>query len=243
MLFGGLMMEDIKLKEAVKSIMDSIFSEKEEADRQRMTEEALTKSTATIDSLTSALSAKKDECKDLEDKYTTTMASIEELEAKIAEYEATAAQLVTVTEELNSVKAKLETVTADHEAVVAELATAKASLDEIESLKVAEVRYEELKEASLAYKDKDKQVAKIKGMTEEEYASYKSELLDIKELLAGKEESSTPPATAPLANVDKTTASIAMVVEDAPESLVSKYSKLGSALASMVSKETNELKK
>jgi len=53
-------MDDDKLRDTVKAIIDGIFSEKEEEARQRMTEEAITKSTSTINDLTQALAEQKE---------------------------------------------------------------------------------------------------------------------------------------------------------------------------------------
>jgi predicted transcriptional regulator len=69
---------DEKLTQEIKAMVDSFFSEKEEAEVRRKTEEALQKSADTISELTAALEDKSSESEEL-------AAKVAELETQIAE--------------------------------------------------------------------------------------------------------------------------------------------------------------
>ena len=90
-------MED-KLKQDVEAIVKLIFSEKEEADVRKKTEEALHTSAATIDELTDTLEAKNSE--------------VAELETKVADFEskttAMESELEAARKEAEDFKSKLE---------------------------------------------------------------------------------------------------------------------------------------
>ena len=249
-------MDEKQLRDAVQAIVAGIFSEKEEADRQRMTEEAITKSTSTINDLTKALAEQKDLFTDLEVKYNDALASIEEKEAamvtsedegkKVAEELAAAKEELTSTKEaFEKVKSDFEALTASNEEVVKELDGLKATMAEIEAAKVAEERYTVLESDGVAYKDKDKQIAKIKGMSEEDFASYKEELLAIKEAIsdnkgtaAGSDDDKDDNKVA-LANVAKGSASTTAVSPElkVKDDIMVKYQKLGEAMAAAMKKD------
>jgi chromosome segregation ATPase len=252
-------MDDKQLRDTVKVIIDSIFSEKEEADRQKMTEEAITKSTSTINDLTQALAEQKDAFAALETKHNEFVETVATQETTILTLEESKQA---VEEELATIKTELETAKAEHATFVAtteeslsELATLKSEMAEIESAKVAEDRFVALEEAGISYKDKEKQVAKIKDMTEEAFESYKEELLAIKEALMDSTAAVVPtepvePVVEPvegasdtpkvaLANVaKKTAATITHNTElSTADDIVAKYQKLGQAMAAAIKKD------
>jgi chromosome segregation ATPase len=146
---------DEKLRKDVEAVVAKIFSEKEEAEIRRQTEEALSKSAATIDDLTTALEAKNTE--------------VEELEAKFSESE----------EKANNLQTELE-------AAQTEVGNAKNKLEEAEKIveemrkdKATELRMAELAEAGIV-SDKEAQASKIRDMSDEDFASYKGELVSLR---------------------------------------------------------------
>lgn len=252
-------MDDKQLRDTVKAIIDGIFSEKEEEARQRMTEEAITKSTSTINELTQALLEQKGSYSSLEEKYNEALETATEQEAKLSAMEAdkqkTEEELATIKEELTTVKTNFDSLSESSEASLKELSELKEVMAEIERAKVAEVRYAALAEIGVAYTDKDKQISKIKAMTEEAFESYKEELLAIKEALTAATKPVEEPATegaskieeppaddenkVALANIDKRIALSAAFNNElkAKEDILVKYQKLGQAMAARVKKE------
>ena len=239
-------MEKEQMRTEVRAMVDNLFSEKEESEIRKKTGIALEKSATTISDLTSTL----------EDK----VAEMAELETKVSESEGS----------IQSLKKELE---AAHE----ELETSKTSLKEKEDLiedmdkaKAAEKRMSELESAGVARIEKSTQLEKIKEMSEEDFKSYKEELVSVreaveKELISAnkdlndkkekEEESKKEEAlkkeetekaekekTDKTDKIDKTepanitpgqAAMAAMNMEYTPDSnLMSKYAKLGEALAS-----------
>lgn len=242
-------MEKEQMRTQVRAMVDDLFSEKEESEVREKTVIALEKSANTISDLTSTL----------EDK----VAEMAELETKVSESE----------ESIQSLKKELE---AAHE----ELETSKTSLKEKEGLiedmnkaKAAEKRMSELESAGVARVEKSTQFEKVKEMSEEDFKSYKEELVSVreaveKELISAnkdlndkkekeeeskkeealkKEEELKREEDAKIKEgktdkIDKTepanitpgqAAMAAMNMEYTPDSnLMSKYAKLGEALAS-----------
>lgn len=248
-------MDDKQLRDAVKSIIDGIFSEKEEEARQRMTEEAITKSTATINDLTQALEGQKETYSALEIKYNECLELSAEQEAKLttigSEKQQIETELATIKAELEQTKTTFAEFTTSTEAGLKELSELKAAMAEIESQKTAEARYVILEEAGVSYKDKDKQLAKIKDMTEEAFESYKEELLAIKEALtvtpvvpsdeeaAAAAELAAKEGKVALANIDKRVMLTAALNNElkVQEDLMVKYQKLGQAMAASIKKD------
>jgi multidrug resistance efflux pump len=154
---------DDKLRKDVEAVVAKIFSEKEEADIRRKTEEALSKSATTIDELTTELEAKNTE--------------VEELEAKISESEETAKNLQTEQEaaqkEVEEAKTKLE----ESEKVVEEMQKDKAT----------ELRMAELTEAGVV-SDEEAQASKVRDMSDEEFVSYKEELTSLRAAIVAQLE-------------------------------------------------------
>jgi fibronectin-binding protein A len=251
-------MDDDKLRDTVKAIIDGIFSEKEEEARQRMTEEAITKSTSTINDLTQALAEQKETYSALEIKHNEFIETVAAQETKIASMES---DKKVVEEELATIKAEFDKTKADYDALVLstevdlkELAELKEAMAEVERVKVAEARYSILEEAGVSYKDKEKQLSKIKAMTEEAFESYKEELLAIKEALMDKKSESTELSAEEaakkaeqdakedkiaLANVTKRVALTAALNNElkVQDDLMVRYQKLGQALAASIKKD------
>jgi len=166
-----------------------------------------------------------------------------------------------VEEELATIKAEFDKTKADYDALVLsteadlkELAELKEAMAEVERVKVAEARYSILEEAGVSYKDKEKQLSKIKAMTEEAFESYKEELLAIKEALmdnksesaelsaedaAKKAEQDAKEDKVALANVTKRVALTAALNNElkVQDDLMVRYQKLGQALAASIKKD------
>ena len=158
---------DEKLKQEIKAMVDSFFSEKEEADVRQKTEEALQRSAESINELTVALEDKTSE--------------VDELASKIEELEAKNAELTTELEAAQSEKASADE----------KLTEALTSIEEMKKDKAAEVRMAELDAEGVAG-DKAALEAKVREMTDEEFASYKEERVELRkavlaELEAAKE--------------------------------------------------------
>jgi len=242
--------EKEKLYEEVKSVVAQIFSEKEEAEKVRQTEDALQKSATTIEELTTALEASNEEVSELQEKLTASEAKANELQTGLE-----AAQ-----EELKLANDKVSEI--------------EASLEEIKKDRAAEIRMSELEAAGVSRKDHEAQSAKVREMSDEEFASYKEELVSVRESViaeleatkAKEEEDASKTVTkvdekdkasekeevidnvsvsgeedagvTPPANIDPGSAiSAAMNLEVIPsKDIVTRYAKLGTAMAEAMKK-------
>jgi predicted nucleic acid-binding Zn-ribbon protein len=145
-----------ELKKSVEAAVAEIFSQKEEAEQRAETEKALQKSADTITQLTEALEGKNAEAEEVASQIT-------ELETKI--------------EELTS---KLEAAEKKAEETATKLAESENLIEEMKRDKAAELRMAELADAGVALSNKDAQTAKVRGMEDEEFASYKEELVSLR---------------------------------------------------------------
>jgi uncharacterized protein YhaN len=146
---------DDKLKKDVEAVVAKIFSEKEETEIRKQTEEALSKAAATIEDLTVSLEAKNSE--------------VSELTEQLSEAKEKATNLET---DLEAVKEEI----AEAKKHSAEL---ESTLEEIEKDKATALRITELEEAGVI-SDKEAQSSKVREMTDEEFASYKDELAAVR---------------------------------------------------------------
>lgn len=156
-------MED-KFKKDVEVLIKAIFSEKEEAAMKQKTEEALQTSASTIDELTTALEEKSADLLVKEETVATLNKTVEELKSGLE-------------------AAKLETST-----VAEKLASVEAELEKMRKDKATEVRMAELETAGIVRKDKESQSAKVREMSDEEFASYRDELVAIREAVLAEME-------------------------------------------------------
>ena len=148
---------------AVQARVDEVLSSREEAQARQEAEEALTEAKATFEKLRAALEAK---------------------DAKIAEYEEALAKLDTDTpsevevaanERIVELEALVETY--KHRSEVAE-----AALETLAREETAASRMSELEEAGVALEGDtaERQYAKIRDLSDEDFAAYKSELIALK---------------------------------------------------------------
>jgi hypothetical protein len=145
-----------ELKKDVVAMVAEIFSQKEEAEQRAETEKALQKSADTITELTEALEGKN--------------ASDEEIATQINDLE----------NKVTDLTSELEAAQKEVEESASKLAESESKIEEMRKDKAAEVRMNELVKAGVALSDKDVQTAKIREMEDEEFGSYKDELVSLR---------------------------------------------------------------
>lgn len=145
-----------ELKKDVEGLVAEIFSQKEEVEQRAEAEKALQKSADAISQLTEALEGKNAEGAE-------TATQITDLESKI--------------EELTS---ELEAAKEQDEEKAKKLTEAENMIEEMKKDKATELRMVELVDAGVALSDKDAQTAKVRDMEDEEFGSYKEELVSLR---------------------------------------------------------------
>lgn len=233
---------DEKLTKDVEALVAEIFSQKEEANKIKKTEDALQKSAETIADLTAALEDKNSKEEDM-------VSELDDLKSKADD----------LTSELEAAQEKVEESSN-------KLAESENLIEEMKKDKAAEVRMFELEQVGVALSDKETQTAKIREMDDETFASYKEELVSLRKAVETElakaddkpdseveteeisdpaeeiaeedheidtEDNSEEDETILPANVDPDTAvAVAMNLEITPsDGLMTKYSKLGKAMA------------
>jgi len=232
-----------ELKKNVEAAVAEIFSQKEEAEQRAETEKALQKSANTISQLTVAL-----EDKNAADEEVATL--INDLENKVKE-----------------LTSGLEAAKNEAEESATKLAESEKIIEGMRKDKAAELRMAELAKAGVALSDKDTQTAKIRDMEDEEFGSYRDELVSLRRAVEAElakavleeetqeeeaaeaedeeveeevaaEEEELVEETLP-ANVDPGQAiAAALNMEVMPsDSVLAKYAKLGEAMAKRMNKD------
>ena len=153
---------DETLKAQVAEVIKNLFDEKEEAKIREKTEAELQKAATSISELTTALEEKNAEVSEFEEKASESEAKIQEL-----------------TSELEAAKKELETANE-------KLGQSEKALEDMKKDRAAETRMSELEDAGVARSDKDSQMAKVREMTDEDFASYKDELVSIREAVVAE---------------------------------------------------------
>jgi DNA repair exonuclease SbcCD ATPase subunit len=153
---------DETLKAQVAEVVKNLFNEKEEAKIRELTEAELQKAAASISELTTALEEKNTEMAEMEEKATEADATIQELTSK-----------------LEAAEKELETANT-------KLGETEQALEDMKKDRAAELRMAELEDAGVARSDKDSQTAKVREMTDEDFASYKDELVSIREAVVAE---------------------------------------------------------
>ena len=159
-----------QLSNDVAKIVDDIFKQKEESEMIKATEEALQRSTDTINELTESLEAKDQELNDKESEILGLNENIQTLEARVTELEKEKSTF-------EAEKATFETEKAD---IIKRAEEAELKIAEMEKDRLAETRLNELKEAGVAATDTEDQASKVREMSDEDFASYKEELVAIR---------------------------------------------------------------
>jgi len=251
-------MENEKLLNDVKKIVEGIFSEKEQANQIKKTQETLSESASTISKLTEKLEEAKNELAEMQEVATN---DIKEKDIKISELEA----------ELEAAKLKVTETEKD-------LVSTKESLDKLNKEILVSSRMEELKANKVAIINNiEDQIAKIRDMSDAEFSSYKEDRIALRKAIEkeledaaadantnnsqsaannnakGDNVSNSPDgdtdttgdvgaSTTPPANITAGHAvSAAMNFEVNPsDSLVSKYAEFGKAMASLVTNDADK---
>jgi len=132
------------------------LKDKEEATVRKNVENALNKATKSVEDLTETLEAKTSELEESAAANTEQESKIQEL---TTELEAAQEELKNKDEELASTVQTLEDMTKD---------------------RAAEDRMAELEDAGVVHSDTETQTAKVREMSDEDFASYKDELVSIR---------------------------------------------------------------
>ena len=163
---------DDRMKKDIEAVVTSIFSEKEETEARQKTEDALTVSANTIEELTASLEGRNGE--------------VAEMEGKISEAD----------ERIATLESELEAAKTEVEASTEKLSDAEAKIENMLKDKAADERMTDLERAGVARSDKEAQRTKVREMNEEDFASYKDELVSIREsVLAEIKEAADKAAT------------------------------------------------
>jgi len=232
-------MDKDTLKQDIEAIVTEIFSDKERAGQVQKTQDALNESAETIETLTQSLEAKVIE---LEEANVSSKTLTAEKDTKISE----------LTTELEAAQLKVTELEAS-------LVETKEALESIEKDRVAESRMTELKEEKVAIlSDLKTQTAKVKELTDEEFASYKADRVELRNAVSAeleaaskqepasdKEEGTSGKETASNKDVKTPPAKItpgqsiaaAMNFESKPsDDMLTKYVNMGKAMAASMTK-------
>jgi chromosome segregation ATPase len=227
---------DEKLKRDIEGVVAGIFSEKEEQEMRKRTEEALSEAATTIENLTETLEEKNAELDGMKETVSTKEAEIDSLTTKI--------------DEQKSEMDKLQEALAEKE----------ATLEEMHKTKKAEDRMKVLSEEKVAHSneaEQEKQFAKVKEMSDEDFETYKEELVSLRKAVVAEIDLNRPQSeeenvseekaeenseeaeeqeddeTVDPANVDPEKAESAAVnLESDDDSVIKKYEELGKEMAS-----------
>jgi hypothetical protein len=152
-----------KLKKDIEAVVASIFSEKEESDIRRKTELELQRAAATIEDLTSVLEEQK-------------ASHIEKDES-----------IVKANEVIDNLKTELEAAKKEIETSNIKLTETEKALEGMKKDKLADIRMGELSVAKVL-SNKETQIIKIREMSDEEFAAYRTELVEIRNAVVAELE-------------------------------------------------------
>ena len=216
---------ELNLEKDILNIVEQVFSKKEEASQKQAMQEALTESANTIENLTTNL-------EDLQSQFTEAKTAYEE---ELASKEA----------KLSEISTELEAAQKKSEEIEAELNKVNEEVANMQKDKLAETRMFELEEAKVKVStDVDKQFAKVKEMSDEEFAAYKADRIELRAEVAKElAESQTVEADEETVVEDVTKATASAVeseVEDATDESVTQPAEIspGHAIAAAMNFET-----
>ena len=154
----------------ITTIVDEIFKKKEEAEMKKETEAALNSAAETITQLSESLEAK-------DEAHQSEVASLQE----------TITSLETQLSEIDDDKKALEDEKAifdeEKDKLTKRAEAAEEELDNIKKDQLAASRMEVLKSDGIASTNSEAQQAKVREMSEEDFASYKDELVSVREFV------------------------------------------------------------
>lgn len=207
-----------ELKTQVQTLVDEIFSAKEQAEIRKNTEKALDESARVVNDLKTALEKKNTEVSELTEKSGKYAAQIEDTQSKL---EAAETALTEKAEEL----AKKED---EFQKKCDELATVQTVIDGMKKDQAADVRMKELEKASVAHTDRETQKIKIREMDDAAFAAYKEELVSIRQAVIDELKTKNAESAAAGKN---TAAAMNMETASAGADIRQKYAELGKAMA------------
>lgn len=232
-------MSNLDQREYVSELVREALSKKEQAERQREVEKLLETSQNTIQGLNETVVSKDQELAIAEEAHRTLTSQSSELAEKVTSLGTELAEAKKKTEEY------VERATAA-EKELADIATAARLADRM-------VELEEAKVASSSEDSRNLQKARIAGLSDEEFAAYKSELVDMRTQLENsfKEDAAAAKVAAEQKTEEELAAEKAAVaeaknkkeesaaaaaastlnIEVASEDIKNKYLRLGRALA------------
>jgi len=235
---------DETLKKDIEMLVTKIFSEKEEVAQRQATQEALRDSANLVEDIKKTLETKEIEAD------TAITALKETVAAKDVEIAELTLKVETTSKEAVEISQAVE-------AAKKEAAEAIEALTTFHKDRAAELRVSELVAAKVITTDKVAEYSsKVRDMTDEEFATYKQDRVQLREAVIKELESATQ-APAVITSV-VTTASVAPVTPPAQiapghaiasamnfetipsEDVISKYAKLGEAMAANLKSEKRQ---
>jgi len=155
-----------KINEMIKSTVQEILTENAAAGIESQVEEALKTAEDTVSAMTERV-------KELEKVASDGAAALEALEST----------KVSLETELSTCKEELESVKTEHETLKTEAASVKEELDTVRKDMLIKERLSKLGDLGIARTGEealDRQVAAVREMTEEEFAAYSQEMVDLR---------------------------------------------------------------
>jgi colicin import membrane protein len=149
-------MDNNDLKVQVAKVVEDLFNAKEEAEIRQRTEAELQKAATSISDLTTALEDKNSELAEVTNKLSENETAMQEL-----------------TSELEAAKSELEQANE-------KISETEKTLEDMRKDRASELRMAELEDAGVARSDRESQEAKVREMTDEDFASYKDELVSVR---------------------------------------------------------------
>lgn len=215
----------------IETVVTQIFSAKEEAAQKAATQAALQDSAKTIESLQNQVATKQAEL----DTLVSEHASV--IDNKTTEL----ANLTSKVEELNKVIAEKDSTISD---ITVKLDTASAKVAELESEKLLASRLVELEEAKVPVSSDNANLkTQITNMTNEDFASFKSDRVFVresilKELATSIQESATDLIVTPPVQIPQdASTTVSLNMETASTGEQDAYFALGQALADEIIKK------
>lgn len=150
-------MEKKELEKQVAAVVAELFDKKEETEIRKSTEIELRKAASSISDLTTELETKNGEVADLQSKLTEEETRGQELTSE------------------------LEVARKDLEASNEKIGKVETEIQGMKKDRLQETRMGDLEDAGVVNSDKEGQSVKVREMTDEDFASYRSDLVSIRE--------------------------------------------------------------
>jgi myosin heavy subunit len=179
----------------VRKALDDVLKERDDVAMRQETEEALLKSTEKINELVSSLEAKDNEASAL-------VTKVDELEKVVAELSGKVSALTTEKENLEKEKTTFQ---AEKDELLKRAQAVEETLANITKDQLAKTRFDELKISGVATteaKAMEGQLAKVREMTDEEFAAYKNERVELRKVILAELEAKPAPVVEPAAVVE-----------------------------------------